>query len=125
MPFRGEQGKANAGDREVVPPREDPMADGGGILTEGRVALRGRSLSVGVVGGGQGAACMGEWVMDLEACVGRADTGILQRTEPTHCIWAVEGGLPRRRIRLDLQAIEPGAGDMGVEVVGGGRGHGP
>ena len=37
----GEQGKANAGDREVVPPREESMANGGGVLTEGRVALRG------------------------------------------------------------------------------------
>ena len=36
----GEQGKAYAGDREVVPPREEPMTDGDSVLSEGRVALR-------------------------------------------------------------------------------------
>ena len=123
----GEQGKANAGDREVVPPREETTADGGGVLTEGRVALRGRSLSVGVVGGDQGAACMGEGVVDLEACMGEADAGILQGTEPPHGIWAADGGLPCRRIHLVQQGVKPGAGDVGVEVAGGGggRGHGP
>ena len=55
----GEQGKANAGDREVVPPREESMADGGGLLTEGRVEPSRGGLGVGVVGGDQGASCMG------------------------------------------------------------------
>ena len=98
------------------------MADGGGVLTEGRVALRGRSLSVGVVGGDQGAACMGQGVMDLEACVREANAGILQATEPPHCIWAVDGGSPRRRIHLVLQGVEPRAVHVGVEGAGGGGG---
>ena len=34
------------------------MADGGGVLAEGGVALRQGSLRVGVVGGEQGAACV-------------------------------------------------------------------
>ena len=76
------------------------MADGDGVLTEGRVALRRGGLGVGVVGGNQGTACMGEVVMDLEACVGEADAGILQGTEPPHCVWTVDSGLPRRRIHL-------------------------
>ena len=76
------------------------MADSGGVLTEGRVALRRGSLSVGVVGGDQGAACMGEGVVDLEARVGEADAGILQGTEPPYNVWAVDSGLPRRRIHL-------------------------
>ena len=77
MSLGGEQGKANAGDREVLPPREESVADGGGVLTEGRVALRRGGPGVGVVGGDQGAPCMGEGVVDLEVCVGEADAGIL------------------------------------------------
>ena len=65
----GEQGKANAGDREVVSPREESMTDGGCVLTEGTVALRRGDLGIGVVGGEQGAPCVGEGVVDLEACV--------------------------------------------------------
>ena len=97
---RGEQGKENAGDREVVPPREETMADGGGVSTERGVALRRGGLGVGVVGGDQGAACMGEGVVDFEARVGEADAGVLQGTEPPHCVWAIDSGLPRRRIHL-------------------------
>ena len=67
---RGEQGKANTGDREVVPPREESLADRGGVLTEGRVVLRRGGLGIGVVGGDQGAPCVGEGVVDLEACLG-------------------------------------------------------
>ena len=37
---RGEQGEADAGDREVVAPYDEAMADGGGVLAEGGVALR-------------------------------------------------------------------------------------
>ena len=96
----GEQGKANAGDREVLPPREESMADGCGVLTEGRVARRRWGLGVGMAGGDEGTACMGEGVVDLDACVGEADAGILQGTEPLHCIRAVDSGLPRRRINL-------------------------
>ena len=65
----GEQGKANAGDREVVPPHEESMTDGGGVFTEGRVAPRRGGLGIGVVGGEQGAPCVGEGVVDLEARV--------------------------------------------------------
>ena len=36
MSLGGEQGEANAGDCEVVPPREEDMADGGGTLAKGR-----------------------------------------------------------------------------------------
>ena len=96
------------------------MADGGGVLVEGRVALRRGSLSAGVVGGDQGAACVGEGVVDLEARVGETDAGVLQGTEPPHCVGAGGRGLPRRRIHLVQQGVEPGAGDVGVEMAGGG-----
>ena len=61
----------------MVPPREEATADGGGVLAEGGVALRRGSLSVGVVGGEQGAACLGQGVVDLEARVGETDAGFL------------------------------------------------
>ena len=73
----GGQGKAYAGDREVVSPREEAMTDGNGVLTEGRVALRRGGLGIGVVGHEQGTACVGEGVVDLKARVGEADVGIL------------------------------------------------
>ena len=50
MSLGGEQGKAYAGDRAVVPPREEPVTDGDGVLTEGRLALRRGGPSIGVVG---------------------------------------------------------------------------
>ena len=52
------------------------MAGGGGVLTEGRVAPRRGGFRVGLVGGDQGAECMGEGVVDLEACVGEADADL-------------------------------------------------
>ena len=73
----GEQGKANARDREVVPPREEPMTDGDNVLTEGRVALRRGGLGIGVVGDEQGASRVGKGVVDLEARMGEADAGFL------------------------------------------------
>ena len=73
----GKQGKANAGDHEVVPPREEPMTDGNGVLTEGTVALRRGGLGIGVVGDEQGASRVGEGVVDLEARMGEADAGFL------------------------------------------------
>ena len=78
----GEQGKANWGDREVVPLRKASMADGAGVLPEGKVVLRRGGLGVGVGGGDQGAPCvgegvMGEGVMDLEACKGGSRRGDL------------------------------------------------
>ena len=76
------------------------MADGGGVLAEGRVALRWGSLNVGVVGGDRGVACMGESVVDLEARVGETAAGVLQGTEPPHRVWAGDRGSPRRRIHL-------------------------
>ena len=42
----------------MVSPCEEAMADGGGVLAEGGVALRQGSRRVGVVGGEQGAACV-------------------------------------------------------------------
>ena len=74
------------------------MVDGGGVLAKGRVALRRGSLSVGVVGGDQGAACMGGGV--VEARAGETDAVVLQGTEPPHCVWAGDRGSPRRRIHL-------------------------
>ena len=71
----GEQGKAYAGDREVVPPREEPMTDGDGVFTLGNVALRRGGLGKGVVGDEQGTPCVGEGVVDLEARVGEANAG--------------------------------------------------
>ena len=73
----GEQGKANASDREVVPRREESMTDSDGVLIEGRVALRRGGLGIGVVGYEQGAPRVGEGVVDLEACMGEADAGFL------------------------------------------------
>ena len=55
-----------------------------------------------MVGGDQGAACLGEGVVDLEACLGEADAGVLQGTEPPHCVWAGDRGSPRRRIHMVL-----------------------
>ena len=69
MSLGGNEGKANDGDREVVPPREESLTNGGGVFTEGRAALRRRGLGIGMVGGEQGAPCVGEGVVDLEACV--------------------------------------------------------
>ena len=43
------------------------MTDGDGVFTEGRVALRWGGLGIGVVGDEQGAPCVGEGVVDLEA----------------------------------------------------------
>ena len=63
----GEQGKANAGDCEVVPAREESMIDGDGVFTEGRVALRKGGLGIGVVGDEQGALFVGEGVVKMEA----------------------------------------------------------
>ena len=45
--------------------------------------------------------------------------GILWGTEPPHHSPAVDSGLPRRRVNLVQQGVEPGAGDVGVEVAGG------
>ena len=73
----GEQGQANAGDREVVPPREEPMTDGDGVLTEGTVALGRGGLGIGVVGDEQGASHVGERVVDLEATMGEANAWFL------------------------------------------------
>ena len=55
---RGEQGEADAGDREVVSPCDEAVTDGVGVLVEGGVVLRQGSRRVGVVGGEQGAACV-------------------------------------------------------------------
>ena len=81
---RGEQGKAYAGDREVVSPREEPMRDGDGVLTEGKLALRRGGLGIGLVGDKQGTRCVGQGVVDLEARVGQAYVGFLQGGEPPH-----------------------------------------
>ena len=79
-----------------------------------------------MVGGDQGAACMGEGVVDLEACVGEADAAMLQGSEPCHSSRAGDSGPPRRRMKLVQQGVQPGAGNVGVEVARrGGRGHGP
>ena len=73
----GEQGEADAGDREVVPPRDETVADDVGVLVEvGEVLWRGGRRE-GVVGGEQGAARVGHGVVDLEARVGEADAGFL------------------------------------------------
>ena len=74
---RGEQGEADASDREVVPPCDEAVADDVGVLVEGGVALRRGGRGVGVVGGEQGAARVGHGVVDLEARVGEADAGLL------------------------------------------------
>ena len=47
----GEQRKAQAGDCEVVSPREEATTDSDGVLTEGRVALWRGGLGLGVVVG--------------------------------------------------------------------------
>ena len=63
----GEQGKAHAGSCEVVSPQEEAMADGDGVLTNGRVALwggGGGGLGIGVVGDEQGPSCVGQGVVD-------------------------------------------------------------
>ena len=73
----GEQGKAYAGDHEVVPPREESMTDGNGVHTKGRVELTRGGLGIGVVGDQQGMSCAGEGVVDLEARVGEAHAGLL------------------------------------------------
>ena len=72
----GEQGKARTRDSDVVPPREESMNESDGVITDGTVALRG-GLRIGVVGDEQGASRVGEGVVELEACMGDADTGFL------------------------------------------------
>ena len=74
---RGEQGEADAGDREVVPPCDEAVAHDVGVLVEGGVALVRGGCRVGVVGGELGAACVGHGVVDLEARVGEAYAGLL------------------------------------------------
>ena len=122
---RGERGKADAGDREVVSPCDEAVTDGVGVLVEGGVALGQGGCRVGVVGGEQGAACVGQGVVDLEARVGEADAGFLQGAEPSHGVWAGVRSAPCRLVNLVQQGIEPRAGDMGIEVAGGGRDRGP
>ena len=112
----GEQEKAYAGDREMVPPRSEPMIDGDGVFTKGRVALRMGGLGIVVVGDEQGASC----VADLEARVGEADAGFLQAAEPRHRSRAAVSGPSCGRVHVVWQVVETGAGDVGVEVAGGG-----
>ena len=73
----GGQGKAYAGDHELVPPHAEPMTDGDGVLTESRVVLRRGGLGIGVVGDEQGTPCVREGVVVLEGRVGEADAGFL------------------------------------------------
>ena len=96
------------------------MADGGGVLAEGGVALRWGSFSVGVVGGEQGAACVGQGVVDLEARVGETHAGFLQGAEPPYGVGAGDRNASCRRIHLVQQGVEPGASDVRVEMAGGG-----
>ena len=117
---RGEQGEADAGDREVVSPCDEAVTDGVGVLVEGGVALGQGGCRVGVVGGEQGAACVGQGVVDLEARVGETDAGFLQGAKPSHGVWAGVRSAPCRLVNLVQHGIEPGAGDMGIEVAGGG-----
>ena len=76
------------------------MADGGGVFAEGGVALRWGSLRVGVVGGEQGAACVGQGVVDLEARVRKTYAGLLQGAEPPHGVGAGVRNASCRRIHL-------------------------
>ena len=76
------------------------MADGGGVLAERGVALRWGSFSVGVVGGEQGAACVGQGVVDLEARVGETDAGFLQGAEPPYGVGAGDRNASCRCIHL-------------------------
>ena len=117
---RGEQGEAGAGDREVVSPCDKAMTDGVGVLVEGGVALGQGGRRVGVVGGEQGAARVRQGVVDLEARVGETDAGFLQGAEPSHGVGAGVRSASCRLVNLVQQGIEPGAGDMGIEVAGGG-----
>ena len=73
----GEQGEADAGDREVVSPWDEAMTDGVGVLVEGRVVLGHGGRRVGMVGGEQGAARVRQSVVDLEARVRETDPGFL------------------------------------------------
>ena len=63
--------------------------------------------------------------MDLEARVGETDTGFLQGAEPSQGVGAGVRSASSRLVHLVQQGIEPGAGDMGIEVAGGGRDRGP
>ena len=58
----GQQGKAYAGDRDVVSRREESMTNGDGVLTKGKVGLRRGGLGMGMVGDQQGTSCTGEGV---------------------------------------------------------------
>ena len=73
----GEQGEADAGDREVVPPCDEAVADDVGVLVEVGAALWRGGRRIGLVGGEQYAARVGNGVVDLEARVGEADAGLL------------------------------------------------
>ena len=98
------------------------MADGGGVLAQGGVALRWGSFSIGVVGGEPGAVCVGQGGVDLEAGMGETDTGFLQGAEPHYGVGAGDRSASCRCIHQVEQNVEPGTGDVRVKIAGGGGG---
>ena len=64
-------------------------------------------------------AGMGEGVVDLEAAMGEAHPGLLYGGHPSNRGRAVFRGEHCGFIHLVQQSVEPGSGDVGVEVARG------